>query len=270
MRLWDSHVHLDVMSTAAARPPHQPSARPAGGADARIAPAGQEYAAMVPGLDPDGVDAALARDDLPAGCRFAAAVHPWRVAGEPEADPRWAAVCRLAEHRRVSAVGETGVDHYRHRTQEERDMAAAWFLAHLRLAARVDLPVVVHCVRAHGECLDLITRAPPPRGGVIHAFSGSLETAEAYRRAGFLVGIGAAVTRPTSKRVRRAAAEVPDEQLLVETDAPYLAVDDRGRDEGTAADIVRVVEVVAALRDTSPEAVAELTWRNAERLFAGR
>lgn len=258
MKLWDSHAHLDRL---------QPDERAAG-----LRALGDDYAALVPGIEPRDTERAL-RDGLvaelePARIHLGAALHPWYLERSPTTDPRWLAVRTLAADPRISAVGETGLDHLRHATASERELALEWFDAHLRLAGEVEKPVVVHCVRAHADCADAIRRSPPARGGVVHAFAGSAEEAAAYERLGFLVGIGPAVTRERSARVRAAAAAVPDHQLLVETDAPFMAPDGRGRDAGTLADIRRVVEVVAELRGVAPEAVAELTWRNAERLFA--
>jgi TatD DNase family protein len=245
MRLFDSHIHLDEIE------------------DAEL-PDVEAYRALVPGIVPEVTRERL--DGLvAAGHRPAMALHPWYLeSNEPEGE-RWARHAEATADPRVVAVGETGLDRFKHRDADARQRAARWFAAHVRLAADLHKPLVVHCVRAHGECLEILRAVRPPAGGVIHAFSGSAEVMQAYDALGFRVGIGAAVTRSRSTRVRAAAVAVPEHQLLVETDAPYMAVDDN--EDGQPRDLLRVVQVIAELRGVSVEEIARRTWENAEILF---
>lgn len=246
MRLYDSHIHLDEM--AQPEPPQQAS----------------HYAALVPGIVPGRTEQRL-DNLLQAGQRVGLGLHPWYIGeAEPEG-PSWQAQADLSADPRISAIGETGLDHLKLRDDKARQRAARWFEAQVRLASDLNKPLVVHCVRAHGACLEILRRVRPKAGGAIHAFSGSLEVMRAYERLGFRIGIGAAVTRERSLRVRQAAKAAPSHQLLIETDAPYLAVD--GNPQGFASDLYRIAEVVAELRGLAVEAVAEQTWQNAHALF---
>lgn len=245
MHVFDTHIHADRMSAEALRIPDD-----------------VEYRCIVPGIVPDETQTAL--ESAPEHAYFAAARHPWYLEDEPHMGP----IEQLLEHPRVVAVGETGLDHYRHETDETRALAERWFAAHACLAAERGLPLVVHCVRAHADCLRILKTIGPGRlRGVVHAFSGSPETAAEYWRLGFYVGIGAAVTRERSKRVRRAAAELPLESILLETDAPYMATGGRDRDTGTAADILEVLTTVASLRGKQSATIADATFESATQLF---
>lgn len=223
------------------------------------------YSGLVPGIEPAATERWL--DVAPPFARCAAGLHPWFLPDTaPDDSAELRAIARLAERGDVVAVGEVGLDHYRH-PAEARTHVADWFRAQAALAHDVNKPLVVHCVRAHGDCLEVLRAIRPQAGGVVHAFSGSLEVAAEYHRLGFRVGIGPAVTRERASRVRGAAAGVPLEQLLIETDAPYMAAGDRSRDEGQAADLVEVCTTIAALRGTSVQDIADATYRNAVSLF---
>jgi TatD DNase family protein len=244
MNLFDSHIHADLLVD---RQPPEDAAT---------------YRAMVPGIIPAATRRAIA---TAARWEFhGAAIHPWYLAEAVDITE----VEALLSEPRVRAIGETGLDHYRHGDDQRRDEAARWFADHVRLALEHDLPIVVHCVRAHERCLRVLRDVAGGRArGVVHAFSGSPETAMEYAREGFAVGIGSAVTRERSRRVRRAAAEVSMDCLLVETDAPFLAAGARSRGDGRASDLVEVVRTIATLRDEAPEVVAERTFQNATSLF---
>lgn len=252
----DSHVHVDRLD------------RDVLAADPLAADAG--WRALVPGIEPGPTRAALDATGDPR-LRWAAAVHPWFVGDheDPRDDARWGEVEALAADPRICAVGETGLDVLR--VGDDAAHAArveAWFLAHVELAVRVDKPLVIHCVRALHRLIELL-RARRDNGlrGVVHAFSGSVEQAAELARLGFSVGIGPAVTRERSRRVRAAAAGIPSDALLLETDAPYMAAAPRGRDEGRPADLIAVAEHVAALRGVSVDAVWAANARGFERLF---
>ena len=245
MRIFDSHIHADAL-------------------DDRVPPLGNvEYRAMIPGITPWGVELAIASAlDHES---FGAAVHPWSL---DEANDL-SSVETLLSHPRVCAVGETGLDHLKHGSDDDRDLAERWFADHVRLAMEHDLPLVVHCVRAHERCLAVLRDVAGGQArGVVHAYSGSAELAEQYWRQGFYVGIGPAVTRERSTRVRRAATSIPLDRLLVETDAPFMATNDRVRGEGTSADILDVIDAIATLRSVPTATVADSTFVSALDLFA--
>lgn len=271
MKIFDSHIHLDAFD-----PPEL------GLGD------NTDHHAFVPGTSPDQTQKLIAAlrppvttngrgpqadgQDVPQRRVYVgAAVHPWYIpdpARPPEACPELTAqIHRLAANDAVCAVGETGLDHYKFDVTE-RPGVAAWFRWHVALAQQVDKPLVIHCVRAHADCIAILRELRLSRGGVIHAFSGSLEIAQQYTALGFRLGIGSAVTRPTAKRMRAAAAELPLEHLLIETDAPYLAALDRTGGQGRTSDIFAVCDAVAELRGMTSKALASATFDNAMTLFS--
>jgi len=204
------------------------------------------------------------------GVRGAYGVHPFWAHEVTSAD--LAAVLARLERaladEAIVAVGECGLD----RPRAERGAASlAWqadLLEHqLRIAQRVQLPVILHCVRAHGRLIEILDALGPlPKGGVLHAYSGSAELIPRYLEHGMYFGFGGAVTKPAFARVRQALLRVPDDRLVLETDAPDQApVWARAPNE--PAELARIAQVIAELRGVPLEALASRTTANARRLF---
>ena len=247
----DSHIHLDVIDRDAVL---------------RFVAATPGYSAMVPGIEPAETEVALRSLGEVPGLHFAAALHPWRVAENPDWQQPFAALEDLINRSGICAVGETGLDMLKAGEGARRRRVEAAFQWHLELASASGLPLVVHCVRAHGRCIEMLRAFEGRVHGVIHAFSGSVEVAAEYRRLGFLVGIGAAVTRRRSRRVRAAAAAIPDSQLLLETDAPFMRVGESLGD-GRPEDIRAVAAEVSELRGVSSDELRSIVRDNFIGLF---
>ena len=263
---FDSHIHLDVMTSEER---------------GSLLFAAPDYRAFVPGIEPAGVAAALLRFGSDARLCFGAAIHPWYLAApppsggpmRPQDDPRWPQLEAQARDPRICAIGECGLDHLRHTDEATRAWAEACFAAQIALAVAAAKPLVLHCVRAHGRCIELLRQHRGDRvGGIVHAFSGSAEEAAAYRRLGFVVGIGSAVTRAASKRVRAVAALLPADSFVLETDAPYMRAGEPPESapeaRGTVDDLTLVAETVAALRNCATEELYAATAATALRLLA--
>jgi TatD DNase family protein len=162
------------------------------------------------------------------------------------------------------AVGECGLDFYVEGLDPQRQ--AVVFEAQLRLAREFDLPLILHARRAVDAVIAALRRIGGLRG-VVHSFSGSAEQAAQLGKLGFLLGIGGPVTYERAQRLRRVVAQMPLEQLLLESDAPDQPPTSR-RGRRNEPDCVREVLVtVAALRGESEERIAEATSANARRLF---
>jgi TatD DNase family protein len=189
-------------------------------------------------------------------------IHPHDVKSMAADD--FGALEQLATHPRVVGIGETGLDyHYDHSPRETQREAFSRFLALARARA---LPVVIHVRDAHADCVALCRAADYGRG-VIHCFTGTPDDARAYLELGFHISLSGIVTFKSAGPIREAAALVPPERLLVETDAPYLApVPMRGQ-RNQPAYIVHTVEFVALLRGTPAAELAAQTARNARDLF---
>lgn len=228
----DTHIHLDALEA------WEPGDS-LGTEDAR---------ALVPGIDPAKTRRTLERLGHDRRLSFGAAIHPWWAVAPPAS--AWAALEALARAPQVGWIGETGLDHLRHADEAERAACEATFRRHLELAHALDKPVIIHCVRAHEDCARILREMRPTRG-IVHAFGGSTEQAAAYRRLGYVVGVGCTVTHTRARRVRRVAAQLQDGDFVLETDAPFMAASPRGKGEGRPADLQAVAETVAALRETS-------------------
>lgn len=198
-----------------------------------------------------------------SGGAYAVGIHPMYVHESPEDD-----LARLrqflTEHRddqRLVAVGEIGLDFFvesiRHGAQRERQIV--FYRAQLVLAAEFGLPVLLHVRRSQDELLKWLRRVPR-LGGIAHAFNGSLQQAQQFIGLGFALGIGGAMTYPRARQIRRLAAQLPLQHLVLETDAPDIApawrTDDR---RNTPAEVRGVARALAELRGCSQNEVIAVT-----------
>jgi TatD DNase family protein len=223
---------------------------------------------LVPGWDERSSEGALELAAAHPGLvRAAVGVHPHHAA-EPDA-AAWARIETLASDPRCSAIGEIGLDHFRNLAS--RDDQAAAFARQLELAERLEKPVIVHDRDAHTHVAAalLAWRARPGAvsRGMLHAFSGDAEMAVRMTRAGFLISFALPVSFGSAIGPREAARQLPEDRILVETDAPYLGPDRERRNEPTT--VLRVAAQLARLRGVEPEAVASSARRAYEGLFAG-
>lgn len=165
---------------------------------------------------------------------------------------------------KIVAIGETGLDyHYDH---SPRDIQRKVFRKHLALARETGLPAVIHSRNAKEDTLKMLREAGTAKG-VLHCFSGDMEMAEKVLEMGLYISIAGPVTFRNAGRLAEIAKEIPDDYLLVETDAPYLAPEPlRGR-TNEPAHIVHTIKRLAELREVSPEDIARITTLNARRLF---
>jgi TatD DNase family protein len=169
----------------------------------------------------------------------------------------------LARHSKVVAVGEIGLDYYR--DFSPRPVQRRAFADQLALATELELPVVIHSREAHDDVLAALREWEGT--GVLHSYSAGPERLDEVMGLGFYVSISGPVTFPKSNRLRAAAAAVPLERLLVETDCPYLTpVPYRGR-RNEPAYVQYVAQAVASARGMPIETVAEAASDNACRLF---
>ena len=162
-----------------------------------------------------------------------------------------------------SAIGEIGLDY--HYSPETRKEQMALFAAQLDEARRRNLPVIIHTREAADDTIALLKEIPSR--GVIHCFTGKPDEAKAYLDLGFYISISGIVTFKAAENVRESALIVPDDRIMIETDAPFLApVPMRGQ-ENEPAFVKYTCEFLAKLRGMAPDDFAELTFANAERAF---
>ena len=215
---------------------------------------------------------ALARAPLPFVLVPAFGVHPWYVQSLPDA---WCETLEAAlDDNPVAALGEIGLDGVR--GDVPMALQEEVFVRQLQLAERAGRPVVLHGARAWGRLVEVLrpyARRVP--GFVAHGFGGSAEILKQILNMGGYVSFAGSVCNPKAEKIRAAAREIPESQLLIETDTPDLfpaggcpaAVGADGKPLNQPANLARVLAEVAALRGCSPEALSDLTGANARRVF---
>ncbi len=179
---------------------------------------------------------------------------------------------QLSGAARIVAIGEIGLDYYRDSAPKSAQFAA--LEAQLALAAQVGLPVIIHNREASDDLIGILetwARSLPPelaaRPGVMHSFSAPPEIAERALAAGFYLGFTGPITYKNADELRRIAALVPLDRLLVETDGPFLPPTPHRGQRNEPSYIPLIVDRLAALRGISFDEVAQVTTENAGRLF---
>ncbi|MDO8747384.1 MAG: YchF/TatD family DNA exonuclease, partial [Thermodesulfovibrionales bacterium] len=165
---------------------------------------------------------------------------------------------------KVVAIGETGLDY--HYDNSPRDVQKEVFKKHLLLSKELGLPVVIHSREARKDTLEILGDSGINRG-VLHCFSGDMDMAEKAMEMGLYISIAGPVTFKNASKLRETAEAIPDDYLLIETDAPYLTPEPfRGR-RNEPAFLVNTAEKIAEMRRVSLEDIARITTLNAKRLF---
>jgi TatD DNase family protein len=173
----------------------------------------------------------------------------------------------LASHTKVVAFGEIGLDY--HYDFSPREVQREVFVEQLKLAAEVDLPVTIHTREAWDDTLAIL-REHWRGDGIMHCFTGTPQQAREALDLGFHLAFGGVITFKTAEHVRDSARITPDDRILIETDAPYLApIPYRGK-RNEPSMMVETLRRLAEVRNTSAEAVAESTTRNFIRLCGRR
>ncbi|MEX0717317.1 MAG: TatD family hydrolase [Planctomycetaceae bacterium] len=256
MRLFDTHCHLD--ETAFDLDRHA--------VVERAAEAGVESLVTI------GITAATSRSAVELAARhprvFAAVgIQPNYAAEAKPGD--WEEIERLAGEPKVVAIGETGLDRYW--DFAPLDVQADYFRRHLELARRLGMPFIVHCREAEADVVAELRRAAEagPLSGIMHSFSGDEATARACLELGLHLSFAGMITYRKNESLRRIAAEVPIERLLIETDAPYLVPHPRRKKKkrNEPAFVADTAQCLAEARGMPVEELAERTTENALRLF---
>jgi TatD DNase family protein len=190
-------------------------------------------------------------------------VHPDHEEGEEATQSR---LVELAQHPKVIAIGETGLDYYR--LHGDLEWQRERFRVHIRAARECNKPLIIHTREASQDTLRIMAEEGAERiGGVMHCFTESLEVAEAALSMNFHISFSGIVTFKKALQVKEVASRIPLERMLIETDAPYLApVPFRGK-LNQPAYVKYVADEIAILRGIPAEQVAEATTANFHRLF---
>ena len=204
-------------------------------------------------------------------CCYALGIHPLYVpqAADDDLDALREAVEQALGDPRFVAIGEIGLDFFVPALRETRwrEKQERFYAEQLRLAREHDLPVLLHVRRSQDIILKYLRRFPLP-GGIAHAFNGSFQQAQEFIKLGFRLGFGGAMTFTRARQIRRLAAELPEQSLVLETDAPDIPPAWLASEPGSAArnspeQLPRIGEVMAQLRGLPIHALAQLTSDNA-------
>lgn len=191
-------------------------------------------------------------------------VHPNETAELDEDSINW--LKSQSSHEKIVAIGEIGLDYYW--DEPERETQKIWFIRQLDLAKQVKLPVIIHSRDAAKDTLDIMkAEGGRDTGGVIHCFSYGKEIAREYLNMGYYLGIGGVITFKNAKKLKEVVEYMPMEQLVLETDCPYLAPSPNRGKRNSSLNLPYVVQEISAIKGISEEEVIEITSRNAKKLY---
>jgi TatD DNase family protein len=251
----DSHTHLFLCD----------------GSEAEVVDTAREAGVermLTVGMDAETNPAAIAAAERREGVFAAVGRHPNEATGFD--DDAAAEIARLGAHEKVRAIGETGLDYYRDGA-ERADQRRA-FAAQIEIARDLDLPIVIHARDREGdneaveEIFATLDAKAAGHAVILHCFSAPQRVAAAAER-GWHCSFAGNVTYPGAEALREAAAEVPEDLLLVETDAPYLTPQEKRGNRNEPANVVATARRVAQVRGVAYEELERVVEANARALF---
>jgi len=248
LRLVDTHCHLDIERYFPDCEATLARSRAAGVHDLVIA-----------GVDRGGWQRMLMLSQRYNGVHAAPGLHPMYLAWHGPGD--LAALAELAGTEQLVAIGEVGLDYQVENA--DRGAQQELFEAQIDIAARFRLPLLLHVRKAHDQVLATLRRKRFPYGGIVHAFNGSSQQAGHFIGLGFMIGVCGTVTYDRSRKIRRVAAELPLESLVLETDAPDIPPSSHWGEENQPEYLPEILAALAQIRSEEREGVASQTTRNA-------
>lgn len=256
MELIDSHAHIDFPQFAEDRDAMLERARAAGVST---------LVAIGTGPGPEKLDAAMPFAEQYDWIYTTVGVHPHEAREVTQAHLE--ELERLAKHPKVIAWGEIGLDYFY--DHSPRDVQAKVFRQQMELAKAAKKPIVIHCRDAWPDCIKILEEewAPCGLGGILHCFSSTLEDAQRGVDIGFMISFAGNSTFPKAQNLREIAKALPIENILIETDSPYLApMPYRGK-RNEPAYVAEVAKMLASVRNLSTGEAAARTTENFRRFF---
>lgn len=198
---------------------------------------------------------------------MAAGCHPNCV--EEMDDEKYQKIVELTNCDKVIAIGETGLDYARNKSEVQISLQKEWFRTFIVLAIAKQKPLVIHCREAYDEAINILREYKLMEcPGVIHCFSGNLEQARELIDMGFCIGVNGMFTKmEADSEVFVALKNIPLEKIVFETDSPYLIPEGVGGKRNTSKNLGVIVERFAELRNNSPEHIREVVQGNTKRLY---
>jgi TatD DNase family protein len=256
MELVDSHAHIDFPQFAEDREGVLERAR-AAGVTALLA--------IGTGPGPEKLDSAIPFAEQHEWIYATVGIHPHEA--KQVTAHHLDELGKLAKHPKVIAWGEIGLDYfYEH---SPKDVQAQVFREQMELAAAAKLPIVIHCRDAWADCLKILEEEwrPTGLGGILHCFTSTIEDAKRGVDMGFMVSFSGNATYPKTQNIRDVAKVLPLSNILIETDAPYLAPQAYRGKRNEPAYVAEVARTLASVRNLAPDEVAAATAENFRRFF---
>ena len=220
---------------------------------------------VVVGFDRPTIERALELADRYPFIYLVIGWHPVDAIDCTEEDLQWIEQL-AAEHPKVVGIGETGLDY--HWDKSPKDVQKELFKKQIAMAKRLGLPVIIHNRDATADVVQILREeGAAETGGIMHCFSGSVETARECINMNFLISLGGPVTFKNARMPLDVALDIAIEHLLVETDAPYLAPHPNRGKRNEPSYVPLVAEEIARLKEIPVEEVARATTENAKRIY---
>ena len=262
MDLIDSHAHIDFPQFAEDRDAMLERARSARHPDG---PLGPFYPVGTDGDLPETLDAAIPFAEAHDWVYATVGIHPHEA---KEVTPaHLETLARLASHPKVIAWGEIGLDYfYEHSPREVQQRV---FREQMELARAAKLPIIIHCRDAWSDCLNILdeTWKPAGLGGILHCFTSTIQDGRRGLDMGFLVSFTGNLTYPKAQNIRDVAKDLPLENILIETDSPYLAPQAFRGKRNEPAYVAEVAKALGNVRNLGIEEIAAMTSGNFRRFF---
>ena len=198
-------------------------------------------------------------------CHLALGLHPMFI--DEHQPQHLTALNGAIENHSPIAVGEIGLDFYLPDQQLNREKQMLFFTKQLIIAKQHELPVIIHNRKAHDECLQVLQKQNL-KGGIIHAFNGSIQQAKKYIELGFLLGFGGMLTYERSRKLRTLLKALPLDSIVLETDAPDMTVEQHRGQRNSPEYIPYVLAAVSEVCEIEHAEIAQITRTNVQQLFA--
>jgi TatD DNase family protein len=172
---------------------------------------------------------------------------------------------RIKNCKNIVAIGEIGLDFFKSPTSKEKQTEV--FKKFLTVARDFNLPVIIHSREAHNEVYEILKEFNIEKKGVIHCFTGDLNTAKKFIDIGYFLGIGGVITFPNAKILKDTVKEISIDFVVLETDAPWLAPQQQRGKRNEPMYLKYVISEIAKLKNVNEDEIIETTTKNAEKLF---
>lgn len=170
------------------------------------------------------------------------------------------------DNEKVVAIGEIGLDY--HYEETDKELQKKWFAGQMELAAELKVPIVVHSRDAAKDTADIMKSCNAGDiGGVIHCYSYTREMARDFLDMGFYFGIGGVLTFKNARKLREAVSYIPMENIVLETDSPYLTPEPFRGKRNDSSNLIYVARQIADIKGISEDEVYDITWNNAHKLY---